>query len=83
MSHGSQNWFESLEKLRVREIGGEIIDPMETMFGSKYQEVRETEGLRNRDSTVLLKQQDFFQSIGNFSCTAAVFEYMSLGIEQE
>ena len=38
----------NFEKLRVREFGGEIIDPMETMFGSKYQEVRETEGLRNR-----------------------------------
>ena len=48
----------SFEKSRVREIGGEIIElecrakPRETWFGSKYREVRETEGSRNRDSTV-------------------------------
>ena len=28
---------------------------METRFGSKYREVRETEGSRNRDSTVFLR----------------------------
>ena len=49
----------SFEKSRVREIGGEIIElecrakPRETWFGSKYREVRETEGSRNRDSTVI------------------------------
>ena len=46
----------------VREIGGEIIEenPRDTRFGSRYREVRETEGLRNRDSTV-------------FPCAAATF----------
>ena len=48
----------SLEKARVREIGGEIIEPecranpRETRFGSKYREAQETEGSRNRDFTV-------------------------------
>ena len=47
----------SFEKSRVREIGGEISLSEEnsgaTKFGSRYREVRETEGSRNRDSTVL------------------------------
>lgn len=51
-SRGNANWF---EKLGVQEIGGEITseaNPRETRFGSRYREVRETEGPRNRDSTV-------------------------------
>lgn len=51
-SRGNVNWF---EKLGVQEIGGEITseaNPRETRFGSRYREVRETEGPRNRDSTV-------------------------------
>ena len=47
----------SFEKLRVREIGAEIIElrggkSKGHKFGSRYQEVRETEGSGNRDSTV-------------------------------
>ena len=47
----------NFEKSRVREIGGEIIklseaNPRETRFGSRYREVRETEGSRNGDSTL-------------------------------
>ena len=50
----------SFEKSRVREIGGEIIElewskSKPTRFGSRYREVRETEGSRNRDSTVYRK----------------------------
>ena len=50
----------SFEKSRVREMGGETTvwsiseaNSMATWFGSRYREVRETEGSRNRDSTVL------------------------------
>ena len=45
---GSKNWrVQEIEsKIPVFDWGGE------TTFGSSYQEVRKTEGLRNRDSTV-------------------------------
>ena len=51
----------SFEKSRVRKTGGEITvwsmseaNSMATRFGSRYREVRETEGSRNRDSTVFM-----------------------------
>ena len=53
-SRGNANWF---EKSGVQEIRGEITseaNPKETRFGSRYWEVQETEGSRNRDSTVLI-----------------------------
>ena len=59
-SHGRQNWFElsevsrnrGLEKSGVKLQTLSKANPRETRFGSKYREVRETEGSRNRDSTV-------------------------------
>ena len=60
MSHGSHNWFElsGVSRNRGFEKSGVILyslseaNPRETRFGSRYREVRETEGSRNRDSTV-------------------------------
>ena len=61
MSDGSQNWFElsgvsrnqGFEKLEVKlQSLSEALNPRETRFGSRYWEVRETEGSRNQDSTV-------------------------------
>ena len=61
LSHGSQNWFElsgfsrnrGFEKSWVKLQSLSEASPRETRFGSKYREFRETEGSRNRDSTVL------------------------------
>ena len=60
LSHGRQNWFElsgvsrnrGLEKSGVKLQTLSKANPRETRFGSKYREVRETEGSRNRDSAV-------------------------------
>ena len=59
LSHGSQNQFElsGVSRNRGFEKSGMKLqsfeaNPRETRFGSRYREVRETEGSRNRDSTV-------------------------------
>ena len=57
LSHGSQNWFElsrvsrnrGFEKSGVKLKSLSETNPRETRFGSRYREVRETEGSRNRD----------------------------------
>ena len=62
MSHGSQNWFElsgvsrnrGFEKSGVKFYSLSEANPRETRFGSRYREVRETEGSRNQDSTVVI-----------------------------
>ena len=41
------------EKSGVKLYSLSETNPRETRFGSKYREVRETEGSRNRDSTVI------------------------------
>ena len=61
LSQGSKSWFElsgvsrnrGFEKLGVKLESLSEANPRETRFGSTYREVRETEGSRNRDSTVL------------------------------
>ena len=61
---GVENWFEfagvsnnrGFEKLGVKLQCQGQANPREMTTGSSYREVRKTEGLRNRDSTVLLKQ---------------------------
>ena len=60
MSHRKKNWFElsgvsrnrGFEKSGVKLQSSSEVNPRETRFGSRYREVRETEGSRNRDSTV-------------------------------
>ena len=60
LTHGSQNWFEvagvprnrGFQKSGVKLQSLSEANPRETRFGSRYREVRETEGSRNRDSTV-------------------------------
>ena len=60
LSHGSQNWFElsgvsrnrGFEKSGVKLQSLSEANPRETRFGSRYREVRETEGSGNWDSTV-------------------------------
>ena len=60
MSHGSQNWFELSGVSRNRGFEKSVVklqilseaNPRETRFGSRDREVRESEGSRNRDSTV-------------------------------
>ena len=62
MSHGSQNWLElwgvsrnhGFEKSEVKLKSLSRANSMETRFGSRYREARETEGSRNRDSTVFM-----------------------------
>ena len=62
LPHERQNWFELSGVSRIRGFekpGVKLQDlseanPGETRIGSKYREVRETEGSRNRDYTVLL-----------------------------
>ena len=57
---GVENWFEfagvsnnrGFEKLGVKLQYQSEANPRETTTGSSYREVRETEGSRNRDSTV-------------------------------
>ena len=46
----------SFEKSGVKLQGLSEANPRETRFGSRYREVRETEGSRNRDSTVIIIQ---------------------------
>ena len=60
LPHRSQNWFElsGVSRIRGFEKSGVKLkslseaNPRETRIGSKYREVQETEGSRNRDSTV-------------------------------
>ena len=60
LSHWSQNWFElsgvsrnrGFEKSGVKLQSLSEANSRETRFGWRYREVRETEGSRNRDSTV-------------------------------
>ena len=57
---GVENWFEfagvssnrGFEKSRLKLQCSSEANPRETTTGSSYREVRETEGSRNRDSTV-------------------------------
>ena len=62
LSHGKKNWFElsgvsrnrGFEKSGVKLKSSSEVNPRETRFGSRYREVGETEGSRNRDSTVII-----------------------------
>ena len=58
-----KNWFElsgvsrnrGFEKSGVKLESSSEVNPRETRFGSRYREIRETEGSRNQDSTVSLR----------------------------
>ena len=71
MSHGSQNWFElsgvsrnrGFEKSGVKLKSFSEANSMEKRLGSRYGEVRETEGSRSRDSTVFMSLNLFRVSI--------------------